>query len=200
MILFSLQIIKIHVLYTLIYWGDNMKLQEIKEKLKKMEQTFLYSRYEKYIVDYKEDGKYLIIISNLGKKRKVYNTLENKEKIEDVINKNRLLIENKINNYEETIDDRKKVFFINLVIIAFSGISVPLAFFTGIYIFFLLSIAIFCLITFIGIISGVEMYVNSKEVKDLKNKVGYEVLEEPLCNIKYDTINKVSKMLNNIEK
>ena len=74
-------------------------LKSIKKKIGNRINSFLYSRFTKYVVDYKIEGENLRIYTNLGNSRVVKNTKENQKKLNKVIVQNKLRIASKIDEY-----------------------------------------------------------------------------------------------------
>lgn len=165
-------------------------LLDFKEALKDLEtkkNKYLHHRFTKYIVDYKIEDEHIKIISNIGNYRIVKNSRSNINKINQAIVKNKIDIANKIDTYEKTNKSRFFLLLFNLGLVSFSGILIPLSFFTGIYLFFLLSILVFSISTIAGSMLTLELYVTVKEIQNLKRITGYKKENEfqlPKINVK----------------
>ncbi|MDE6292190.1 MAG: hypothetical protein K2L98_00755 [Bacilli bacterium] len=145
--------------------------------------------FKKYVIDYKiEDEKIKIIASN-GKYRFVKNNKTNMKKINQAIVKNKVEIASRIDNYEAHSTERLTVLVINIALLLGCGIIVPFSFFTGYYLFFLLSIIAFSLSVVTTSISGFNYYMLVKEIQYLKKITGYKRDMEfifPSLDVKYE--------------
>lgn len=165
-----------------------MKKNDIKSlKLKK---RILFNQYfKKYVVDYKVEDDYIKIISSNGNYRTVKNTKTNERKINQAIVKNKVEIASRIDDYEAHSMERLTVLIINIILLFGCGIIVPFSFFTGYYLFFLLSIIAFSLSVVTTSISGFNYYILVKEIQNLKRVTGYKKNMEfniPHLDVKYE--------------
>lgn len=140
-----------------------------------IKKNILFNHYfKKYVIDYKiEDDRIKIMASN-GKYRMVKNTKTNEKKINQAIVKNKVEIASRIDDYEAHSNERLTVLIINISLLFGCGIIVPLSFFTGFYLFFLLSIIAFSLSVVTTSISGFNYYILVKEIQNLKKVTGYK--------------------------
>ncbi len=168
-----------------------MKILKIFKKvlnnIRKKINIFLYDKFTKYVIDYKKEGEYLRIFTNFGDSRIVLNTEENQTKLNQIIVKNKLEIAKKIDEYEKNSQERFFVLILNIMLLGISGIFVPLTFFIGSYIVFILSIFLFSFLSLAVSIITVDYYVLIEEIKNLKNITGYKKENEfnlPKLNIK----------------
>lgn len=162
-------------------------IKKIVGNIKRKMTVFLYDRFTKYIIDYKIEGENLRILTNFGDSRLVHNTEENQAKLNQVIVKNKLEIAKKIDEYEKNGQERLTVLILNIMLLGISGIFVPLTFFTGSYIVFILSIFLFSFLSLAVSVITVDYYVLIEEIKNLKNITGYKKENEfniPRFNIK----------------
>ncbi len=147
---------------------------KVLKDLDKKKKGYLYNRFTKYIVEYKLEGGKIRVYSNLGKSRVVKNTRPNQVKINQTIIRNKINIANKIDEYEATSKERVIVILFNSFLLICSGGMVPLTFFIGNYILFILAILIFSIATIATSIIALNYYVLISEIKNLKNITGYK--------------------------
>lgn len=152
----------------------NLEIKKMFEELEKKKNKFFNRHYTRYVVDYKIEEDKIKVISNIGEYRIVKNTKSNLSKINRAIVKNKVNIAQKIDEYENHSQERLMVLLLNICLVCGSGILVPFAFFTGIYAFFLLSIAAFSLCVITTLSSGVDYYILIKEIQNLKKITGYK--------------------------
>lgn len=167
--------------YSTIYGGiimtKTVKKDELKKALGELEisgKKMFSNHFTKYVVDYKIEDKHIKILSNTGDYRLVKNTRNNISKLNQAIVKNKVEIAKKIDSYEEHSNERLFVLIINILIIMGCGFIVPFAFFTGFYLFFLLSILAFSISVITTSISGFNYYILVKEIQSLKKITGYK--------------------------
>ena len=153
-----------------------MKMSHIKilKKLEKKKKKFLYNQFTKYITDYKIEGNNIRIISNIGTSRVVKNTKENQNKLNQIIVESKVKIANRIDEYGNTSTERLLVLLINIMFLGISGTLVPLTFFIGNYVIFLLSIFLFSFSTISTSIITFDYYILLKEIRNLKQITGYK--------------------------
>lgn len=174
-----------------IYGGMEMK-KNIKEILGELElkKNRIFNHYfKKYVVDYKIEGENIKIIASNGNYRLVKNNKTNIKKINQAIVKNKVEIASRIDDYEAHSNERLTVLIINIVLLLGCGIIVPFSFFTGFYLFFLLSIIAFSLSVVTTSISGFNYYILVKEIQALKKITGYKKDMEfklPSLDVKYE--------------
>lgn len=167
-----------------------VKKDELKKVLGELEtkrKKIFNNHFTKYVIDYKIEDKHIKIISNTGEYRVVKNTRNNISKINQTIVKNKVEIAKKIDSYEEHSNERLFVLLVNILIIMGCGVIVPFAFFTGFYLFFLLSILAFSISVITTSISGFNYYILVKEIQELKKLTGYKKESEfklPHFNVK----------------
>ncbi len=149
-------------------------LKSIKKKIGNRINSFLYSRFTKYVVDYKIEGENLRIYTNLGNSRVVKNTKENQKKLNKVIVQNKLSIASKIDEYERTSEERLIVLIINISLLGIAGVLVPLTFFIGSYIIFILSIFLFSFLSLAVSLITTDYFILVEEIKKLKQITGYK--------------------------
>ncbi len=147
-------------------------------KIKTKINVFLYDRFTKYIVEYKPEGDNLRIITNFGDSRIVKNTEENQAKLNKIVVKSKLDIASRIDEYESTSQERLTVLIINIMLLGLSGLFVPLTFFTGSYIIFLLSIILFSFLSLAVSVIMIDYFVLVEEISRLKNITGYKMENE----------------------
>lgn len=181
----------IYVMIDDIYGGVEMKknVQEILNELEFEKKRVLNHRFKKYVVDYKIEDDHIKIMANNGSYRIVKNNKTNLKKIDQVIVKNKVAIASRIDDYEAHSMERLIVLIINIMLLLGCGIIVPFAFFTGYYLFFLLSIIAFSLSVVTTSISGFNYYILIKEIQSLKKLTGYKKNMEfklPSLNVKYE--------------
>ena len=158
------------------------------KRLEKKKKGFLYRRFTKYIVDYEIEGNTIRVYSNIGTSRLVKNTKANQKKLNQVIVQNKVAIANKIDEYEKSSTERLFVCLVNALFLALSGSFVPLTFFIGNYILFLLSIVLFSFATITTSVIVTDYYILIKEIKNLKNITGYKKdmeFDSLLTNLKH---------------
>lgn len=164
-----------------------LNFNQVLNKLSNKHKKNLFHRFTKYIVDYKIEDNNLRVYSNLGKSRLIKNTRSNQVKLNKIIIRNKIDIANKIDEYENTSNERLIVFIINMVFLSLAGIMVPITLFIGNYILFLLSIILFSFSTITTSIIMYDYYVLLSEIKNLKNITGYKKEVEfklPTINLK----------------
>lgn len=144
------------------------------KNLEKKKNRVLNHYFKKYVVDYKIEDDYIKIIASSGKYRTVKNNQTNIKKINQAIVKNKVEIASRIDDYEAHSNERLTVLIINIALLFGCGIIVPLSFFTGFYLFFLLSIIAFSLSVVTTSISGFNYYILVKEIQNLKKITGYK--------------------------
>lgn len=147
-------------------------------KIKTKINIFLYGRFTKYIVEYKPEGDNLRIITNFGDSRIVKNTEENQAKLNKIVVKSKLDIASRIDEYESTSQERLTVLIINIMLLGLSGLFVPLTFFTGSYVIFLLSIILFSFLSLAVSVIMIDYFVLVEEISRLKNITGYKMENE----------------------
>ncbi len=160
-------------------------LQELESKKQKV----LNHYFKKYVVDYKIEEDQIKIIASNGNYRTVKNTQTNIKKINQAIVKNKVEIASRIDDYESHSMERLAVLIINIFLLLGCGIIVPFSFFTGYYLFFLLSILAFSLSVVTTSISGFNYYILVKEIQNLKKLTGYRKDMEfkmPHLDVKYE--------------
>lgn len=151
-------------------------------------EAYLKHRYTKYVVDYKFDGDNIRVFSNIGNYRTVKNTRSNLSKINRAIVKNKIDIAHKIDDYENTSKERALMLLFNLLMVSVCGGIVVLSFFSGVYLFFLLSLVLFLLISAAAFIMSLNTYVKVSEIQELKRITGYKKSNEfqlPKINVKF---------------
>lgn len=92
------------------------------------------------------------------------------------------------------MDDNKinlKSFFISIGLVILSGIIVPISFFTGFYIMFLLSVFAFSIATLSCIINGINMYSKHISIND-EEDITYDSYE--VDEVNYDIIKKIEEL------
>lgn len=139
---------------------------------------FFYHRIKKYVIDYRIDGDYLIVESNLGITRKVKNTSSNIKKINKTIVKNKVAIANQIDEYENNSYNRTLIMFLDIFILCGCGGIVPITLFMGSYILFLLSIILFSSAVLASCMMGLNLVIQIKEIQNLKQITGYKLEHE----------------------
>ena len=144
------------------------------KKLQTDTDKFFKSKFTKYVVDYKVEDENIRVISNVGKTRLVKNTRSNISKINQAIIKNKIAIANKIDDYENTFMERLLVLLFNICLLGVAGVFIPFSFFTGKYLFFLLSVIVFSLCVLATSVIGTDYYVLAKEIQNLKKITGYK--------------------------
>lgn len=149
-------------------------VRKIINKLHQRKKQVLHKHFTAYIIDYEQEGKNLRIITNLGSSRVVKNTKENQTRLNQVININKLKITDAIREYENTSKERITVLMLNILFLSISGSLVPLTFFIGNYLVFILSIFLFSFLSLTISIITIDYYVLVEEVKHLKNITGYK--------------------------
>ena len=153
--------------------------------------------YGKYAIEYQIEGDKIKVISNIGLYRYVPNTKANIKKLDEAIIKNKITIAEKIDDYEKTNESRAKMLLFNISMILFSGLSVVLAFFSGSYMLFLLSVISFSVCTFASTTTGLTYFILVSEIRNLKRATGYKQdleIEIPKLNTK-----NIKKKLNIIK-
>ncbi len=181
------KLVKCGIIYD-IYGGDNMKknIKEIFGKVELKKKSLFNHYFKKYVVDYKIEDEHIKIIASDGNYRLVKN---NMKKVNQAIVKNKVEIASRIDEYEAHSNERLMVLIINIILLLGCGIIVPLSFFTGFYLFFLLSIIAFSLSVVTTSISGFNYYILVKEIQNLKNITGYKKDMEfklPTLDVKYE--------------
>lgn len=151
-----------------------LDLKKMFSDLEKKKKGFLYHKFTKYIVDYKIEENNIKVYSNTGKYRTVKNTRTNMSKINQAIIKNKIEIANKIDDYEKNGKERLTVLLINICLLGGAGMLVPLTFFIGNYLLFLLSICLFSISVITTSIISIDYYILVKEIQNLKNITGYK--------------------------
>lgn len=149
-------------------------INKVFKELDKKKKGYLYNHFTKYIVEYKLEGDKIRVYSNLGKSRIVENTRQNQIKINQTIVRNKINIAKKIDEYEATGKERVLVLLFNSFLLICSGAMIPLTFFIGNYVLFILSILIFSISTVATSIIALNYYVLISEIKNLKNITGYK--------------------------
>lgn len=158
------------------------------KKLDRKKKEILYHHYTKYITDYKIEGDNIRIYSSIGGSRLVKNTKENQAKLNRVIVQSKIDIAGKIDKYEKTSSERLLVLLLNIAFLSLSGMFIPLTFFIGNYVIFLLSIIIFSFATLTTSIITLDYYFIVKEVSHLKMITGYK--KESEINLPWENILK----------
>jgi len=153
------------------------KIVTIKD-LETKRDDYLKHRFTKYVVDYKVEDDKLKVLSNIGNYRYVKNNSTNTRKLNRIIIKNKVEIQNRIDNYAEEFSQRFIVFLINVVLICFAGAFNVLTFFTGSYPLFLLGLFTFQLCILTTLFSGLNYYVSIKEIQNLKRAINYKMNDE----------------------
>ncbi|MCH5166308.1 MAG: hypothetical protein J1F35_00310 [Erysipelotrichales bacterium] len=153
---------------------ENKKYLRYIKRLEKKKKIFLYNHFTKYIIDYKIEGNNIRILSNIGTSRVVKNTKENQRKLNRIIVESKVKIASKIDEYGNASTERLLVLLINITFLGISGMLVPLTFFIGNYILFLLSIFLFSFSTISTSIITFDYYILLKEIKNLKQITGYK--------------------------
>ena len=177
----------------LVEKGGKIMFKTLEEKVK----NYFYHHYGKYAVEYQIEGDKIKVISNIGLYRYVPNTKANIKKLDEAIIKNKITIAEKIDDYERTNESRAKMLLFNISMILFSGLSIVLAFFSGSYMLFLLSVISFSVCTFASTTTGLTYFILVSEIRNLKRATGYKQdleIEMPKLNTK-----KISKKLNLIK-
>ena len=155
----------------------------LEEKVK----NYFYHHYSKYAVEYKIEGDKIKVISNIGLYRYVPNTKANIKKLDEAIIKNKVTIAEKIDDYEKTNESRAKFLLFNISMVMFSGLSIVLAFFSGSYLLFLLSVISFAFCVFASTTTGLTYFILVSEIRNLKRATGYKQdleIEMPKLNTK----------------
>lgn len=155
-----------------------LSVKNVIKELEFKKNYFFYHRIKKYIVDYRIDGDYLVVESNLGITRKVKNTHGNMNKLNKIIVKNKIDIANRIDKYESCSHERSTLMVIDIIILCGCGGIVPLTLFIGSYILFLLSIILFSISVITTSIIGLNYYIKIKEIQNLKRITGYKLENE----------------------
>lgn len=169
----------------------NMKkgVQEIFKELELKKNRILNPYFKKYVIDYKIEEDHIKIIANNGCYRIVKNNKTNLKKIDQAIVKNKVEIASRIDDYETNSVERLTVLLVNIILLLGCGIIVLFSFFTGYYLFFLLSIMAFSLSVVTTSISGFNYYILVKEIQSLKKLTGYKKNMEfklPSLDVKYE--------------
>lgn len=149
-------------------------IKKITDEFEKKKKSGLYRQFSQYVVDYQIDGEYIKVYSNIGKYRKVKKNQKNISKINQAIVKNKLAIANKIDEYEKNSKERLTVLLLNMCLLCGAGILVPLTFFIGSYLLFLLSIILFSFSVIAISIISLNYYILIKEIQNLKTITGYK--------------------------
>lgn len=152
----------------------NKNILDIFKGLEKKKKRVLNHYFKKYVVDYKIEDDYIKIIASNGKYRTVKNNKTNIQKINQAIVKNKVEIASRIDDYEAHSNERLAVLIVNIVLLLGCGLMIPFSFFTGYYLFFLLSIVGFSLSVVTTSISGFNYYILVKEIQNLKKVTGYK--------------------------
>jgi hypothetical protein len=177
----------------LVEKGGKIMFKTLEEKVK----NYFYHHYGKYAIEYQIEGDKIKVISNIGLYRYVPNTKANIKKLDEAIIKNKITIAEKIDDYEKTNESRAKMLLFNISMILFSGLSVVLAFFSGSYMLFLLSVISFSVCTFASTTTGLTYFILVSEIRNLKRATGYKQdleIEMPKLNTK-----NIKKKLNIIK-
>ena len=101
----------------LVEKGGIVMFQSLEKKVK----NYFYHHYNKYAVEYVIEGDKIKVISNIGLYRYVANTKSNIKKLDEAIKKNRITIEEKIDEYEQTNHVRGYVLLFNILMIIMSA-------------------------------------------------------------------------------
>ena len=167
----------------LVEKGGKIMFKTLEEKVK----NYFYHHYGKYAVEYKIEGDKIKVISNIGLYRYVPNTKDNIKKLDEAIIKNKVTIAEKIDDYEKTNESRAKFLLFNISMVMFSGLSIVLAFFSGSYLLFLLSVISFAFCVFASTTTGLTYFILVSEIRNLKRATGYKQdleIEMPKLNTK----------------
>ena len=97
-----------------------------------------------------------------------------KKKLNKVIVQNKLSIASKIDEYERTSEERLIVLIINISLLGIAGVLVPLTFFIGSYIIFILSIFLFSFLSLAVSLITTDYFILVEEIKKLKQITGYK--------------------------
>lgn len=158
------------------FWTKK-KLLTIKD-LETRRDDYLKHRFTKYVIDYKVEDDKLKVLSNIGNYRYVRNNSTNTRKLNRIIVRNKVEIQNRIDNYASEFGERFAVFFINIILICFAGAFNLLTFFVGSYSLFLLGLFTFQLCILTTLFSGLNYYVSIKEIQNLKRAINYKIKDE----------------------
>ena len=154
----------------LVEKGGIVMFQSLEKKVK----NYFYHHYNKYAVEYVIEGDKIKVISNIGLYRYVANTKSNIKKLDEAIKKNRITIEEKIDEYEQTNHVRGYVLLFNILMIIMSAGSIVLSFFSGNYFLFLISVIAFSVCVFASTTTGLTYLILVQEIRNLKRATGYK--------------------------
>ena len=176
----------------LVEKGGIVMFQSIEKKVK----NYFYHHYNKYAVEYVIEGDKIKVISNIGLYRYVANTKSNIKKLDEAIKKNRITIEEKIDEYEQTNHVRGYVLLFNMLMIILSAGSIVLSFFAGNYFLFLISVIAFSVCVFASTTTGLTYLILVQEIRNLKRATGYKRdLEIDLPKINTEKIKDKFKLI-----
>lgn len=145
----------------------------------KTKYNHLFTKFlKKYIIDYEIMGDDIKIISSNGDYRIVKNTKSNINKINKAIVQNKISIQRKIDDYEDTYKERFLVLLINIICICGFGGLVCLTFFIGSYLLFIFSILLFSFSVITTTFTSFNYIILVKEVSLLKQLTGYKADSE----------------------
>lgn len=139
-----------------------------------MKNGVIKRQFTSYIVDYKIEDEHIRLISSKGTSKLVAYNLENINKVNQVIVRNKIMIAKKIDDYDRQFKERLVVLLMDILILGIAGICVPFAFFTGNYIFFLTAIIVFSLSVITTSVIIFDYYILIKEIQYLKKITGYK--------------------------
>ena len=176
----------------LVEKGGIVMFQSLENKVK----NYFYHHYNKYAVEYVIEGDKIKVISNIGLYRYVANTKSNIKKLDEAIKKNKITIEEKIDEYEQTNHVRGYVLLFNILMIFLSAASIVLAFFAGSYLLFLVSVIAFSVCVFASTTTGLTYLILVQEIRNLKRATGYKRdLEIDLPKINTEKIKNKFKLI-----
>ncbi|MBQ3021167.1 MAG: hypothetical protein IJD92_02975 [Bacilli bacterium] len=134
-------------------------------------EKFFNHKFKKYIINYEIKNNKIKIINSYGEFKEVDNNVKNKVKVMEVISDHKKEITEKINYYDNKRNDYIFIIFSSLLFILFLGFICLFSFFTGSYIFLLLSIVSFSISLVVFSSNLYNILLFRKEVKRLVNAI-----------------------------
>jgi len=137
--------------------------------------NYVNSHMSKYVTSYEiKDNDLIVVKSNIGRYRVVKNTKKNLKKLDDVIEKNKKEIANKIENYADSTKERLMVIIMNILLIMLSGVLTITTFAIGNYVLVLFALITFSMCILTTSVITLDYYLTIKEIQNLQNITGYK--------------------------
>ena len=165
-------------------------VDDLYQDMRNKKNDYYNHKVDKYVISYQIlDKGHIEVKSNIGRTRVVKNNKANIKKLNQVIVKNKVTIERRIDEYENDTSIRLFILCISIMMLLLSFGCVLSTFCMGNIVLLICSLLLFSTISTLSYIQGTHLYLLVQEIRSLKNLTGYKK-EKELSLPKFKLFNK----------